>query len=121
MLRIWFAAVLALFGAALGLRADAPKETDFKEKLVGKWESVGDDPAVIEFTRDGKVRITFNEDGKKVESGGTYTVGGDAIRLELRLHDGARTSERIKIKELTDKMLLTEDGKSGQVHEFRRK
>jgi uncharacterized protein (TIGR03066 family) len=120
MFRIRFAAaVLVLFAVALGLRADAPKKAT-KDRLVGKWEPMSERTSVIEFTKDGKVKVTGEKDGKKAEIGGTYALDGDTIQLTMKFPDRGERSHKVKIKELTDKKLITED-EMGRVEEFRRK
>ena len=113
------AACLAVgFGAALTAAAPVPKEKTNAEKLVGVWKLVkfqGEDPpgggATVEFTKNGKMIITLETDGQKIEMKGTYKlVGEDKIDYKVALpEDGGDKSEVLTIKKLTDDELVTTD------------
>jgi uncharacterized protein (TIGR03066 family) len=101
------AAVLVVGGAA----AD-DKKVD-AGKLVGKWEltkSTDENApkgATVEFTKDSKVTVTLEFNGKKLELMGTYKVDGDKITVKMKSPDGKEEEDTDTIKELTDdKMVL---------------
>jgi uncharacterized protein (TIGR03066 family) len=80
---------LLAFGAPLGADDKKADPIDAK-KLVGKWqakdrEKSGFPPgAVIEFLKDGKFAMTFDDDGVMKRSDGTYAVDGDQVKLVLK-------------------------------------
>jgi uncharacterized protein (TIGR03066 family) len=86
------------------------------DKIVSTWEpttpGVPSDPTAIEFTKDGKVKMTFK--GRASEES-KYQVEGDMITMT---HDkGKRT---IKIMTLTDTKLVLE-GDEGKPFECKKK
>jgi uncharacterized protein (TIGR03066 family) len=112
--------VVALHGTA---RAEEKKAVD-KDKLVGMWEAVKADPgtipvgSVVEFTKDGKSKLTVKEGDKEKIATGTYTVG-DTIQLTMT-HDGQTHNITLKVLRLTadDAVFENQEGKSVT---FRRK
>ncbi|HEY1861446.1 MAG TPA: TIGR03066 family protein, partial [Gemmataceae bacterium] len=98
------------------------KKDDKKDKLVGVWEATkGDAPkgATLEFSKDGKLKIAFEADGKKIAIEGTFKVDGDSLETNLKGPDGKEHKETMKIKTLTEKELVTEDEK-GKIDEFKK-
>lgn len=85
---------------------------DNKKLLVGKWEAVkGDEgtlPAgsVIEFTADGKMKLTLKKDGKDATLEGAYTVDGDSLAYEMIDGDAIHAS-KITIKKISETELDT--------------
>jgi uncharacterized protein (TIGR03066 family) len=117
----WLALAIVGF-AGSSLIGQEKKEKSNKEKLVGVWEvtkSASGIPAgaVFEFTKDGKLKISFKADGKDVNVEGTYTVDGDTISSA---GPKGEKPDKNKIKKLTDTELITEDEK-GKVDEFKKK
>jgi uncharacterized protein (TIGR03066 family) len=88
---------------------DKDDKKDAAKQIVGKWEVVkGTQPippgTVIEFTKDGKLKLTIND--MTVE--GTYTVEKD--QLKSKITTGDQTSEDTDtIKKLTDDELDLEN------------
>lgn len=83
-------------------------------KIVGKWEvakSDGEAPkgAVVEFTKDGKLAITMDLNGKKVELGGTYKVDGDKLKVKVSFMGMESPEETDTIKSLKDDEFVTID------------
>lgn len=93
-----------------------------KDKIVGKWKVVKEDGkrprenAVIEFTKDGKLKVSVTsgpglaKGGKKVAAQthimeGTYTVEKDKITIALK-QEGKEQKATMTIKTLTDKKLV---------------
>jgi len=100
----------------------ADKKDDNKTKILGVWEvAKGDLPkgSTMEFTKDGKLKVTIDVEGKKVVVEGTYEVDGDSIKTTGKGPDGKEQKETVKIKKLSDKELVTEDEK-GKTDEFKR-
>jgi uncharacterized protein (TIGR03066 family) len=122
-LRVVPAAVLLaiLFGT---LSADE-KKADNKTLIVGVWELTkageGGPPVgtTMEFTKDGKLKLSGKADGKEFAFDGTYVIEGDKLTGTLKTQDGTE-KDTITIKKLTDKELVTQD-ENGRVVEFTRK
>jgi uncharacterized protein (TIGR03066 family) len=122
-LRIVAAAVLV--GSLLGsLRAEEEKP-DNKTLIVGAWELTkareGGPPVgtTMEFTKDGKVKLSGKADGKEFAFDGYYVVVGDKLTATLKSPD-RREDGTVTIKKLTDKELVTQD-ETGRTLEFKRK
>jgi uncharacterized protein (TIGR03066 family) len=110
-----FAGLTAVYGE--------DKKDDNKTKIVAVWEVVkGDAPkgTTIEFTKDGKIKINLEADGKKIALDGSYELDGDSVKTVLKGPDGKEHKETIKIKKLTDTELTTEDEK-GKTDEYKKK
>lgn len=114
-LRLWAVAAIVCVGAA----ARADDKADNAKLLVGKWEVTRADEgsapvgALIEFTKDGKLKATFKRDDKDVTREGTYTVEKDTINLVTKRDDQDR-KQTITITKISDKemSLKGEDGKT---------
>jgi uncharacterized protein (TIGR03066 family) len=95
------------------IRADDKKD-DKKTQIVGIWEPTkGEAPkgTTLEFTKDGKLKITLEAEGKKVTIEGTYEIDGASLKTILKGPDGKERKETMKIKSLSDKALVTVDEK----------
>jgi uncharacterized protein (TIGR03066 family) len=123
-LRLMAAGCLVI-GIAAGVRGDDKKADSNKEKLVGSWEVVkSEDPpppvgAVVEFAKDGKVKITHKRDDKDLTVEGTFTVDGDKVSVVLKMGD-KEDKHSITIKKISDNELTMENDK-GKTVEFKRK
>jgi uncharacterized protein (TIGR03066 family) len=98
------------------------KKDDKKDKIVGVWEATeGNAPkgATLEFSKDGKLKIAFDADGKKISIEGTYEIKGDSLKTNLKGPDGKEREETMKIESLTEKELVTKDEK-GKTDKFKR-
>lgn len=102
-----------------------PKATN-KTKIVGMWELVKAEDktppgtTTVEFTKDGKLKVTASVGGTEFNLGGTYTLDGDKLKLTIKGPDGKEKSETDTITKLTDKELHLKDDK-GKAAEFKRK
>jgi uncharacterized protein (TIGR03066 family) len=100
------------------------KEASNKDKIVGTWEVTKSKDAppgsTLEFTKDGKMKMTATVEGKPVTMEATYTVDGDKITNVMKTPDGKEAKETATITKLTDTELVTKDEK-GKIDEFKRK
>jgi uncharacterized protein (TIGR03066 family) len=121
MKRMALALTAVLVVGLTAIRADDKKD-DKKAQIVGVWEPTkGEAPkgTTLEFTKDGKLKITIDAEGKKVTIEGTYELDGDSLKTNLKGPDGKERKETMKIKSLSDKELKTEDEK-GKIDEFKK-
>jgi uncharacterized protein (TIGR03066 family) len=106
------------------LEADE-KKSDNKTLIVGVWELTkadnGGPPVgtVMEYSKDGKIRMTGKANGKELVANGTYVVEGNKFTGMLKTPDREEKGT-VTIKKLTDTELVTEDD-AGRVLEFKRK
>jgi uncharacterized protein (TIGR03066 family) len=117
--------VLALFTAfGLTLVAHAEDKVDVKKLLVGKWEAVKADEgtlpvgAIVEMTKDGKLKVEAKKDGKEASHSGTYTVDGDTFTIKLDLN-GKEYTQKISVKKITDSEMSTAN-EMGKAVSFKR-
>jgi uncharacterized protein (TIGR03066 family) len=109
--------LLATVVCALAFTANA--KADDTPKLVGKWEitkSTGDTPvgAIVEFTKNGKLLVEIQLDGKEMKLEGTYKLDGKKLSVKLTLneqkveHDFTITlkdkDETLELKDKDDKV-----------------
>jgi uncharacterized protein (TIGR03066 family) len=121
--------ILAAFAAAIVIvivgTTSAADKVD-AAKLVGKWElTKSSDPmapkdAVVEFTKDNKVTITFKFNDKDFTLHGTYKVDGDKLTVKVSVEGGKDNEDTDTIKTLTDDMLVLID-KDKKENEFKKK
>jgi uncharacterized protein (TIGR03066 family) len=108
-------------GGTRSPRPEPVKEATLQDKLLGRWEATrGEIPpgSILEFTRDGKLKITIKVDGKAMSDESSYVVQGEAIKTTHK--EGAKeVTETLKIKTLTEKVLVTEDDKA-KTEEFKK-
>ena len=129
----WLRSTLLAFLAAGLLAASAPaalgddKDKVSKDKLVGTWEIVKSTAAesvppgtLVEFTKDGKLKLTVTLDEKKVKLEGTYSLDGDKLKTQITGPDGQEHSDTDTITKLTDKEMSLKDSKD-QRTELKRK
>jgi len=132
-MRLLAACLAAALGAGLAASA-APvpqgKEKSTAEKLAGKWELVRSSQgtpegvtAVVEFTKDGKMTVTFTPKEKGAETivlkGKFKVVEEKKIDYTLDTGDGGTKQEVLTINKLTDDELVTTDP-DGIKEEFKR-
>jgi uncharacterized protein (TIGR03066 family) len=85
----------------------ADDKVDVKKLIVGKWEAVKVDEntlpkgAVVEFTADGKLKVTAKNDGKDESVDGTYTLDGSSFTYKLKLGD-MELSQKVVIKKISE-------------------
>jgi uncharacterized protein (TIGR03066 family) len=107
----------ALALAALVLLSGAARADDKTDKLLGKWEAIkGDIPAksTAEFTKDGKVKVSFKSEGMTESKEGTYKLDADTLKL-TRKDGGKERTESFKVKKLTDKELVLTDKRDKEI------
>jgi uncharacterized protein (TIGR03066 family) len=122
-LRLLVAGLLVL-GFAVGVRADDKKADIDKDKLLGTWEVVKADDGpppgtVVEFAKDGKLKVTHKKDGKDETLEGTYKIDGDKLSVVLKMGD-KEEKHSVTIKKLTATEMVAENDK-GKAAEFKKK
>jgi uncharacterized protein (TIGR03066 family) len=89
------------------------------DKIIGVWsitkvngeEVPADEPATMQFTKDGKHIVKIKSGGVETSSEGTYTVEGETITATGKGADGVEKSNIITIKSMVgDVMVLIKDG-----------
>jgi uncharacterized protein (TIGR03066 family) len=103
----------------------APAPSSNQKKIVGVWEITKSDDGTplgttIEFTKDGKVKVTTPVGDQKLNLDGTYKLEGDKLTVTIKPPDEKETTETVTIIKLTDKVLITKDQK-GNSDEFKKK
>ena len=102
----------------LSTTARAQDETDHAKLLIGKWEVTKADEgtvpvgAVIEFTRDAKVKITVKKGDDLETQEGAYKVEKDTLTVTMK-KDGEEQSKKVTISKISEKEMTCkhEDGK----------
>ncbi len=117
-------AVAAVAGfLCVGARAEDKK--DYAKLIVGKWEASKADEGTlpqgsfVEFTKDGKIKITIKAGDMDMSIEGTYKLKGDKFDLTMKVGDDEHT-QTITIKKLTETELSTTD-KDGKAVVLKRK
>jgi uncharacterized protein (TIGR03066 family) len=107
----------------IGVRAEDKK--DNAKLIVGNWEitkTYEKGPAVgstVEFTKDGKMKVSHKVEGKDVTAEGTYKVDGDTFTFMLKTGENV-VNQMVTIKKLTDTELSTTN-KEGKDVDLKRK
>ena len=110
---------------ALTSNVRSEEKKDNTKLLIGAWEVTKADEgalpvgSVIEFAKDGKVKVTAKRGDKESTVEGTYTVAGDKLTVTLK-HDDKEDKHAITIKKLTETEYVTENEK-GKTATFKRK
>lgn len=113
--------VLAAAVAGPG-RADDDKKDgkkDYAKQIVGKWEITkagggAQAGSVLEFLKDGKLKMVLVLGDGKVPSAGTYKVEKDKLSAKFKVgDDGPELDESYTITKLTADALEIEDEKGG--------
>lgn len=95
-----------------------------KDKLMGLWECVkgANVPkgSLLQFGKDGKVRITVKAEGQTLNIEGQYAVEGDTLHIIHKAEGAKESKDSAKIKKLTDKELVIVD-KAGKADEYKKK
>lgn len=103
-------------------RAD---DTDLGKQLVGKWEVTKADEgtvpvgSLVEFTKDGKMKITAKKGDKNETIEGTYKVEKHGFTMSAKIGD-MEISHTITVTKISDKEMSTKD-KDGKVVELKKK
>ena len=116
---------LLVVGLGSATRGEDKKADTNATKIVGSWEVVkceGNGPpvgSIMEFAKDGKMKVTHKQDGKDVTGEGTYTIAGDKVNVTTK-HEGKEATHTATIKKLTDTEMVAEV-EEGKKIEFKRK
>ncbi len=122
VLRLLVAGVMVV-GLTAGARAEEKK--DNAKLLLGSWEATKADPgtlpvgAVVEFAKDGKMKVTPKKDSKDEVHEGTYKVDGAKIAITTKMGDKEATFT-ITIKKISETEMVAANEES-KVVEFKRK
>jgi len=115
--------LLAAALVGLSLVATAQDKDKPEAKLVGKWKATKSGEklppgaeAMVEFAKDGKMKLAFKVDGKTDIVEGTWKVKEMKLEMTMKLGDKEST-ETVEIVKLDDKVLHTKD-KDGKMDEF---
>jgi uncharacterized protein (TIGR03066 family) len=133
-LRLALAACFLLTAATVGLGEDekdkGKKDKDKgkvtkidKDKLLGTWTMVKTTskkplpPGAkmeVEFSKEGKMKITYTFKGKTGSVPGTWSVEGPQLTTVMKNPKSGDKKETVMIKELTDKKFVTEELEEGK-------
>ncbi len=100
------------------------KKPDFAKLIVGTWEvepKGGDAKApkiLIEFTKDGKVKMIFKVKGKGITTDGTYKLLGDKLETSIKGSAGVN-KDTVTIIRITEKDLVTTDSDGADLRMIR--
>jgi uncharacterized protein (TIGR03066 family) len=117
-------ALRLVLGCAILLVATAARAEDKpKDLLVGKWEGkekLGEQEvkAVVEFTKDGKVKLTMSGGGMDVTLNGTYKVLDDKTLETSFEFMGQTMTDKSSFKVTKDSLEIT--NKQGKVTKLTR-
>jgi uncharacterized protein (TIGR03066 family) len=108
--------VSVLLLASSAVRAE---EKDAAKLLVGKWEATKVDEGtlpqgtIVEFTKDGKVKITAKKGDEAFDLAGTYTFANHKLTVKLKMGDEEK-DHTVTVKKISETEFLAEheDGKS---------
>jgi uncharacterized protein (TIGR03066 family) len=98
----------------LGAGARADDKTDYAKMMVGKWEASETDPgtipagAVVEFTKDGKMKFTGKKDDVEMSFEGTYKVEKNTFTMTVKVGEQEHT-QTITITKISDTEMSTQD------------
>ena len=113
---------------ALSANVRAEEKAEKKDNaklLMGSWEAVkaaeGSLPvgSVVEFGKEGKMKVSHKVNDKDVTTEGTYKVDGDKFTIVIKNGDN-EAKMTITIKKISDKELVTAN-EEGKVVEFKKK
>lgn len=114
---------LCLLGSSAA--AEDKKTADLGQHAVGMWEVVktheGGPPkgGTVEFTKDGKIKVAGEQDGKRMEFDGTYKINGNKMILNFKI-DGKEVPVELTIDKLDENTFAT-TSKEGKVELTRKK
>jgi uncharacterized protein (TIGR03066 family) len=111
---------LALIGSA---SPGGGKDKIDARKLVGTWKVSKSEMlppgSVVQFAKDGKLKVNAEKDGEKVEIKGTYKVDGNKLTVTITVMD-TDSKHNETIKKLTDKELIIQHEMGGKTTELTR-
>ena len=109
----------------LGAAARAQDKVEYAKLIVGTWEVTKADPdtvpvgSVVEFAKDGKMKVVGKKGGAEEKIEGTYTVEKDTFTFTLKAGD-QELKQTITITKISEKEMATKD-KDGKVVELTKK
>src|SRR5581483_11778033 len=115
MIRLAVAGVMVLGLAALAPAQDKKTEEN-RKNIVGTWETK--EGFTIEFTKDGKLKVSIKIEDKAINVEGAYAVEGDKLTVTLK-EGGEEKKESATIKKLDAQELVTVD-KGGKEETLKR-
>jgi uncharacterized protein (TIGR03066 family) len=98
------------------------KKGDYAKLIVGKWEVTKADAgtvgpgAVVEFTKDGKMKVT----GGDMTIEGEYKLTGETMKISFKAGDQDKSHD-LTLKKLDDKTLIVADPEGKSVELARKK
>jgi len=113
--------IMCLFAA--GARSE--EKVDYAKMLIGKWEVTKADEgtlptgSIVEFTKDGTLKLTVKMGDSDMTLEGKYKVEGDKFTITMKVGDDEHKNT-ITITKITDKMCSTKD-KDGKTVECKKK
>jgi uncharacterized protein (TIGR03066 family) len=119
----WLAAGLIVGLVGAGARAE--DKPDYAKLIVGKWEASKVDEgtlppgAIVEFTKDGKIKLTGKKGDAEMAFEGTYTVEKDTFTIAMKVGDQEH-KQTITITKISDSEMATKNAE-GKVVELKRK
>src|SRR5215218_8426077 len=119
----WLAVGLVVGLVGAGARAE--DKPDYAKLIVGKWEASKADEgtlppgAVVEFTKDGKIKLAGKKGDAEVAFDGTYTVEGNKFTIAMKVGDQEH-KQTITITKMSDTEMSTKSDE-GKVVEFKKK
>jgi uncharacterized protein (TIGR03066 family) len=102
----------------------AQEKTDYAKLIVGKWEATKADEGTIpvgtlvEFTKDGKMKVAAKKGGMEQTVEGTYKVEKDTFTFKLNVN-GQEVMQTITITKINEKEMATKD-KDGKTVEMKK-
>lgn len=114
--------------AVVGLLAPAARadeKADYAKKIVGKWELTkveeGGLPkgTIVDFDKDGKVKVAAKVGDQDLVLEGTYKVEGESLMLTMKMGEEER-KQTVTILKLDDKVMHTKN-EAGKMSELTKK
>src|SRR5262245_22424765 len=115
-------AVVCLLSAGV----QAEEKADLAKLIVGKWECTKADAgslpvgAVVEFTKDGKMKVVVKQNDMEMTLDGTYTVEKHKFTFVLKQGD-MEHKDTITVTKITEKEMVTENGEGKKVELAKKK
>lgn len=119
----WLA--VGLIAGLIGTNARAEDKPDYAKLIVGKWEASKADEgtlppgAVVEFTKDGKIKLNGKKGDAEVAFEGTYTVEKNTFTIAMKVGDQEH-KQTITITKMSDTEMSTKNAE-GKVVELKRR
>ena len=104
----------------MGVSARAEEKVDYAKMIVGKWtiskadEGTVPTGTVVEFTKDGKMKIVGKKGDEEFTMEGTYKVEGNKFTMTHKVGDQER-SQTITISKISAKEMDTENAEGKKV------